>query len=1515
MIKKITILAFFFVCVGAVAATKMYVDTEQKYIFTAENLAQTIPDFVTDDAAQVAMAKKYTDIMNQETGAVSVADLFAICRAGGMNTYRAAGFETCRNFVTKLLENASVEFDAESIGGFCPGLDENGKNPNALRSITDKTQVGDFCSSQNIAAGEVVFRRGYNCTCAAYACNPGYESKGGACVTIVADAKGNCFRQVYTVSDREKYKPGESLKFCESKAVGGCKMHNALKNFPSAGKITCNATPDEYASVVSKTRARNTPCPEQIYPASAQNNNNTRDLCYKFCSAKATANNCKHVRAIIKHSTNQCVCNASESTLRSADMYKYVCAGDKGQTGGTEHCVDNVFNWTNVQMLQAVALAQSYARRKYSQSIVCSNKYRKSGNDDYLQCKSTVGNTYYEFQFDDIKETWDSTIDHNVRTALCEGVYGGDIITFATGDACQDISQATCTKLNTSAAKFGYKVTWKYSQMKKKNICMFGDAIENGEKLAQVDGIDPYHFFEGIQIQANRSLIDSLKSYVQTVYGAKLTSFTCLNHFRHVEKIENHVTKGASEDILRCTINGKTPVDFVFDDTSEFADTLSEGGYQNIDCRVIGGEYNGHDCMYLNKQQCEKLSSLNATKCPTCKKIRWDGTYCVMPSAADATELQNTLTNAAIAGGIALGLLVTAATGGAGGAVALATIEMAGSMVELVSTMDIQDKIAQFLKESQKCQNAQCAERMLANDLQRMANLSSDATDAQIVGIDAEFARLIELIPSDSEFYKKIMAQGTSVAANQKGIFDPDSWEPEQMWRAIGLTAQLTSIGKSIFGWAGRKLTKATTAVRRGLRNASHITNATGTTSRNASRAADATTDAERVAGNVTTDAARTGARTADAATDAARTADTASDAGRAADATTDAGRATDNVGGVSQTKSFEERAEFVAFDKGVDEFNRSGVSMSIPDEAFTPDEWAALNRRAASKGVEVLEDGHGGRYFSRIGTATDDVADAATDAARTGARTADATTDAARAAETVTDASRAADGVGESFRGMSYEERLKHIEFNKGLDEFKRNGVSMIFPDEALSPQEWAALKRSLAGDGIELVRDEKYAIWSFRRIGTAADDVADAARTGARTADAATDAARAAETVTDASRAADDVGEAFRGMSYEERLKHIEFNKGLDEFKRNGVSMIFPDEALSPQEWAALKRSLAGDGIELVYDEKYAFWSFRRIGSAADNVADAATDAARTGARTADSRVVTGDAPYPVTQADRTRLGLVVTDDDIIDLNLDTPLKRKLYQKTLDEHTVQLSTTGRGLDDEYYGALQEEFWRDMQKSVRTDAEAQQAYSKYHNKMLDYLETKLDMNRVRTVAQDRRATYMNIIAGDKNLSDQALNWSRLSERQQQQFMQTLVNRVNDGYGSGNPLRVTFEHSGNSADNMAREINIDFTQRRGLRSDGVRQDLNIRNNFDDAMLALSHEHAHSITRFTPDNGALPKDYIGAAVMHLETEGNVFETAEKTRNYLRSIYEKEGFAVGETVSKNFTRDLKRMVGRR
>lgn len=1278
MIKKITIVAFFFVCVGAVAATKMYVDTEQKYIFTAENLAQTIPDFVTDDATQVAMARKYTDIMNQETGAVSVADLFAICRAGGMNTYRATGFETCRNFVTKLLENASVEFDTESIGGFCPGLDENGKNPNALRSITDKTKIGDFCSSQNIAAGEVVFRRGYNCTCAAYACNPGYESKGGACVTIVADAKGNCFRQVYTVSDREKYKPGESLKFCESKAVRGCKMHNAIRDFPSAGQITCNATSDEYASVVAKVKAKNTPCPEQIYPASAQNKNNTRDLCDKFCDIKATENNCKHVRTTIKHSTNQCVCNASESTLSSADIYKYVCAGDKGQTGGTERCV-KVFNWTNVQMLQAVALAQSYARQKYSQSIVCSNKYRKSGNDDYLQCKSTIGNTYYEFQFDDIKETWDSTIDHHVRKALCEGIYDGDFIEESfSGTVCNRISQATCTKLNTSAAKFGYKFTWKSDNLG--NHCVFGNAIKNGEKLAQVDGIDPYQFFDGIQIQANRSLIDSLKSYVQTVYGAKLTSFTCLNHFRHVAKIENHVTKGPSEDILRCTINGKTPVDFVFDDTSEFADTLSEGGYQNIDCRVIGGEYNGHDCMYLNKQQCEKLSALNATKCPTCKKIKWDGTYCVMPSAADAKDLEQNITTVTIVGGIVVGAVVTVATGGTGAPVlGLVMVETAGGFIELGTTKSIQNKIDQFLKDSQKCKNAQCAEHMIAQDLQRMANLSSDATDAQIVGIDAEFARLVNLLPSDSEFYKKIMTHGTSVAANQKGMFDADSWEPEQVWRAVGVVTQLTSLGKSIFGWAGRKLTRATATIRAGLRNASHTTNAT------------------RAAGNAA-DAARTSARTADAASQTTRTADSA---------------------------------------------------------AHTAETASQSSRTAGTAG-----------------------------------RTADAASGAGDTANYMKN----------YFRGMSYEERLKYIGFKDGLDEFKRNGVSMIFPDEALSPQEWAALKRNLVSDGIELVRDEKYASWSFRRIGSAADDAT----------------------------------------------------------------------------------------------------------RAAGNAVDAATDAARTGARTADA------ASGAAANADNFVDGFT---ESIIDAyEIKTPGAKQAVHRSMEERELGGHIAGQYIPDSKYTDLQEEYWLELADAT-TDAQVERAYSKYHNKMLDYLETKLDMNRVRTVAQDRRATYMNIIARDQNLTDQALNWSRLSERQQQQFMQTLVNRMNDGYGYGKPLRVTFESGGSNASNMVREINIDFTQGVGLRSDGLRQNLNIRNNFDDAMLVLSHEHAHSITRFAPDNGSLPKDYIGAAVIHLGTEGDVFETAEKTRNYLRSIYEKEGFTVGETVGKNFTRDLKRMVGRR
>ncbi len=895
------LLAAFLASPVIAAPAKVYVDTEQKYIFTDTALSAAIADVVDDENKQSAMAQKYIALMNPENGGVSIANLFAVCRAGGMNTYRQAGFDDCRNFVVKLLENTEQTIDEGAIGGFCPGLDENGKNPNGLRTITDKTRIGDFCSSTNIYSGEVIFRKDgtYRCTCLASACNPGYHFKGGACHTDEQPAAMWCPRSSHDETSANNTTQ-KCVEFCGAIATrNGCKYKNVVMQH-STKHCICNAdvTEVDAAKASMQQAARNVPCPTSAHPETPQNN--TMALCSAFCRAHANANNCKLTESLIQHSTKQCICNPGTEQLETSNLYNEVCGKDKGKTGKTERCVTDIFNWTNVQLMQAVALAKEYALVKYGQTITCSNKYRPSYNDDYVKCRSADGQTFYEFKFDDVKESIDADLQSSVKTALC-AIHGGQYGVYY----CENIkSAAACGKLGDSARKFGYTSTWSPKG------CYFNKAYSND--LARVDGIDPFYFYTGIQIQANSSVEYRLKSYVQSVMGAQLKSFSCIKNPRPVDKIEGHSVKGSTDDVLRCTINGNIPVDFVFDDMSEFSDTYSNGGYQNIDCRVVGGEYNGHECMYMNEAQCNKLRALNASGCPSCKKISWDGKYCRLPSAADATELEKNTEIATLVGATVVGVAVTVATGGtAAPALALLTVETVGAGIEIYSTNQIHNQVRQFIENSMACQNAQCAESMLKSNLQRMANFANDVPDQQVNGIDAEFARLVGLIPSDSRFYQNLIANGTSTGANQKGFFDPNSWEPEQVWRAVGVTLQLTSLIKSIWTWSATKLTRTTAALRRGAAgaaghadDASHALTHTprpngpagGGGAAHAAGAADDAASAGRAgsagsAAHSADDAAGAG-RAGGAAGDAGHTGGAAGDAGRTGSAADDAGRA-----------------------------------------------------------------------------------------------------------------------------------------------------------------------------------------------------------------------------------------------------------------------------------------------------------------------------------------------------------------------------------------------------------------------------------------------------------------------------------------------------------------------------------------------------------------------------------------------------------------------------------------------
>ena len=541
------------------------------------------------------------------------------------------------------------------------------------------------------------------------------------------------------------------------------------------------------------------------------------------CTCVATACKTGYVveKGVCKEKTaNQSDDNTPPVALQMPEIKFYdVCKDDRGKSGGTEYCIDKPFNWTDVQMLQATALATEYAYVQNGHTVRCENdenKIRKSGNDDYISCTSTDNKHFYEFKFNDVAESIDSDIQLNIINALCKGVYSGTI------PRKDSLGQHLCkipdkfkhAALKESASKFNIQ-----SNISSEGVWLTQPGVNDTYTTKKIDGIDPFAFYSGdIQIRANGVMIDGLYEYAALQLAPReIKTFTCKsNPFQVSKTIDGRRVKGTTDDVLKCYVNG-TAVDFVFDDMSELSKKLSRGGYSNMNCTVAGGAYNGYDCMYVGKTQCERIRKLSAATMPANKLPFWNANTqeCELPAAADATEYQQNINMGIMVGGVIVGVVITVATGGIGAPAALAmlAVETAGGVMEIAATQKIYDAIEEFIKNSKKCNDAICAEAMLRDNLQRMADMTFDITDAQMNGIDRELERLANLIPTDSEFYQSLASQGTSLDANNKGI---KHWQPEQIWRAVGIAMQLasviTSIGKWAFGKAN-KLPHVTTAI------------------------------------------------------------------------------------------------------------------------------------------------------------------------------------------------------------------------------------------------------------------------------------------------------------------------------------------------------------------------------------------------------------------------------------------------------------------------------------------------------------------------------------------------------------------------------------------------------------------------------------------------------------------------------------------------------------------------------
>ena len=512
--------------------------------------------------------------------------------------------------------------------------------------------------------------------------------------------------------------------------------------------------------------------------------------------------------------------------------FKAVCGDYKSLVQkGTGRCVDDVFSnkvlgGVKVNMLVAPGLAKEYARVKYSdKDLVCSKNYRQTTvpPDDYVQCLSMNKNMAYEFRFDSVTATMDNTINEGTESGVCK-IFGLKYsplgVTLDTAyskgtswpAACETTDAKICGKVNESMAKFGRsaKIGTTGSTGNKHSACVITkNAISSPSQLRTAFGIDNYVFKKGgVQLNATQALKTQVCTYVRTtVKSPAITSCDCNDGFTQLYDFSGMITQ--VDDVLTCKINGKN-VDFVFDDLSERNRKIATGGSQGMDCMAAGGTYAGQQCMYLDEKQCKMLAKANLQNCPTCKKVEYKNGVCQLPSGADAIQAQKDQRIALIVGGAVVGVVVTVATAGTAGApvsaVVFTLVETGGAVMEYNAQVKIDAIADEFLLTSQKCKSASCAEKLVKQNLQRLSNVAGDMQVAERNAVDKELARLVGLLPNDSQLLIDIIGGDSLTDANQKSLFDADSWEPEQVWRAVGVALQMTSIFASVGKWV---LTKA----------------------------------------------------------------------------------------------------------------------------------------------------------------------------------------------------------------------------------------------------------------------------------------------------------------------------------------------------------------------------------------------------------------------------------------------------------------------------------------------------------------------------------------------------------------------------------------------------------------------------------------------------------------------------------------------------------------------------------
>ena len=453
-----------------------------------------------------------------------------------------------------------------------------------------------------------------------------------------------------------------------------------------------------------------------------------------------------------------------------------VCDDAAGKTGGKEYCIKDFFEPTNVQVMQAIALAKAYALEKNGHTIYCGGSYRKSWNDDYIKCSD--GTNFYEFRFDDIYESLDNTIQYSVKDAVCR-LYGGRLDDNSSSN-CMDVNQWQCHKINEKLQSFGYSANYS-NPMNGIAICKMDVESKSASNytLKTAFGIDNKKFMN-LQIKSGADLQFLLRRYAESQLkeqGKTLTSFSCNDSFNTY--YTGGIMSNPKDDILTCKVNGQQ-VDFLFDDMNENIKITSDGGTAGLQCIAAnGGVYDGKNCHGFSKEECTQLNG------SITGGTRWDETLdtCVLNSSAAAKTLDK-VTNVATGVGVTVGLVaITIATGGTSTPLLVATtLTLGGTALTMDAQANKEKNIQEFLAKSAVCQNNICAENTLIEFLKESVQYVDDMSGQISDALEDELVRLLNLVPAESTFYQKLLEESIKNSNDITNYSDWSELEKQAFW-------------------------------------------------------------------------------------------------------------------------------------------------------------------------------------------------------------------------------------------------------------------------------------------------------------------------------------------------------------------------------------------------------------------------------------------------------------------------------------------------------------------------------------------------------------------------------------------------------------------------------------------------------------------------------------------------------------------------------------------------------------